>query len=491
MEKKPTTDKSTPEIKPVTGVWEITMGCNMRCGHCGSSCEDALPDELTTDEALALADQIADLGLRWITLSGGEPLTRRDLPLLVKRLSSQSVAVNIITNGWILEPELIQELKDSGISTIAISLDGLKETHDSIRQKGSYDRIFKTFKALQGAGVATGAVTTVSNANLSELPEMRKALMDNGIKSWQLQIGFPMGNFKERPEWVIAPEKVNDLIDFCYETAMEGEINVYPADCLGYYSEKELKIRQKVNKSDVKSMWRGCNAGIRVLGFLHNGDIIGCTSIRDRSFIEGNIRDKSLREIWENPEGFAWRKKMTKDKLAGDCTTCNYGSICLGGCPNTRLTMNGDIHSENLYCVYNLALKKLKENLKSITDVGRLIADARQAMAGGGNQAAAFLTSQALTIEPENKEALALNGYAEFMCGNYLECEEANRKILEIYPEETYAMKGLGLALHKRGFSDQGLKLLEQAAEMTKHEDTDILNDLAYVKQEMALKAAQ
>ena len=60
--------------QPMTAVWEITMGCNMRCKHCGSSCENALPDELTTEEALDLADQIADLGLTWITLSGGEPL---------------------------------------------------------------------------------------------------------------------------------------------------------------------------------------------------------------------------------------------------------------------------------------------------------------------------------------------------------------------------------------------------------------------------------
>jgi len=56
------------EYTPATAVWEVTMGCNMRCGHCGSSCEDKLPDELTTDEALLLADQMADIGLRWVTL---------------------------------------------------------------------------------------------------------------------------------------------------------------------------------------------------------------------------------------------------------------------------------------------------------------------------------------------------------------------------------------------------------------------------------------
>ena len=90
------------KYQPITCVWEVTMGCNMRCGHCGSSCMEPLSDELTTEEALNLCGQIAELGLKWITLSGGEPLTRKDIPLLVKRLSSLGVTVNIITNGWLL-----------------------------------------------------------------------------------------------------------------------------------------------------------------------------------------------------------------------------------------------------------------------------------------------------------------------------------------------------------------------------------------------------
>lgn len=73
------------KYQPMTDVWEVTMGCNMRCGHCGSSCAEALPEELTSKEALDLCDEIAQLGLRWITLSGGEPLTRKDIHHLVAR----------------------------------------------------------------------------------------------------------------------------------------------------------------------------------------------------------------------------------------------------------------------------------------------------------------------------------------------------------------------------------------------------------------------
>ena len=473
------------EYKPVTAVWEVTMGCNMRCGHCGSSCEERLPDELETHEALSLIDQIADLGLKWITISGGEPLLRDDLPQLVQKFVSRSVAVNIITNGWLIDSETAEKLKASGVSTVAISIDGTEEVHDSIRKKGSFARIREAVAHLKHAGVTIGAVTTISNKNIDLLPELRRMFIDMGVSSWQVQPGLPMGNFKERPDWVIDPEQVPGIIDFCYETAMEGKIRIFPADCLGYYTEKEMIVRQKSGIGGAVSMWDGCNAGVRSFGILHNGDILGCTSIREKSFVEGNIREQPLSDIWLNPESFDWRRKMSKAQLSGDCAICIYGSKCLGGCPNTRLTMNDDMYSENHYCVYNLALKELREQLCQQDDAQWLVTQAKNCLENKDFQTAAFFTDRALTIEPENKTALAVKGFAEFMCGNYALCESANKKALELDPNDTYAMKGLGLALHKLGDSVKGLEYLEQAAKMTDYADADIMNDLNFVRQEM------
>ncbi|MDR2889411.1 MAG: radical SAM protein, partial [Lachnospiraceae bacterium] len=126
--------------QPITCVWEVTMGCNMRCGHCGSSCTNPLKDELNTVEALDLCDQIAGLGVQWITLSGGEPLTRKDITKLVGRLHDKGVTVNLITNGWALNETMAVQLKESGIATVAISIDGTEAIHDQIRKEGSFAR---------------------------------------------------------------------------------------------------------------------------------------------------------------------------------------------------------------------------------------------------------------------------------------------------------------------------------------------------------------
>ncbi len=476
------------KYQPLTCVWEVTMGCNMRCGHCGSSCTEPLPDELNTEEALDLIDQLKQIGLKWITLSGGEPLTRKDLPLLVKRLSQHSIIVNMITNGWLMNEKIAKTLKENGISTVAISIDGTEEIHDSIRRKGSFARAANAFSMLRSLGITVGAVTTVSQKNIHILPELRDQLIQMGVNSWQLQIGLPMGNFVKQPDWLIEPEQVDSLIDFCYETSLQDKIKIFPADCIGYYTKKEIIVRQRTYKTDHTPLWDGCNAGIRGFGILQNGDILGCTSIRSPEFIEGNIRQRKLSEIWEDPTKFTWRRSLKKNELKGECADCTYGSKCLGGCPNTRLTTKGSIYSENNYCSYNIALKKLKKDLESKSNQEELFETALRKLKENSFQEAALIINRYLELQANNPDALKLQGFAEFMCGNYGLSERANRKVLEMFPEDTYAMKGLGLALHKQGKSREGIEFVERAAGITNYSDQDILHDLSVIRNELASK---
>ncbi|MBO4291532.1 MAG: radical SAM protein [Lachnospiraceae bacterium] len=467
--------------QPITGVWEVTMGCNMRCGHCGSSCEGSLPGELNTEEALDLCDQIAELGLKWITLSGGEPLTRKDTPELVKRLSGNGVIVNIITNGWLLNGKMAQKLKDSGISTVAISIDGTPAIHDKIRKKGAFEHARQAFHAMAELGIETGAVTTITKQNIDILSDLKEELIGMGVKTWQVQLGLPMGNLKERPDWLLEPAQVRDVIDFCYSTAKEGRIRIYPADCIGYYSKKDLETRRISYRADSYALWDGCNAGVRGFGILHNGDILGCTSIRSKEFIEGNIRERRLREIWEDENAFSWRRQLTKEKLAGSCKTCIYGSKCLGGCPNTRLTMKGSIYEENEYCVYNLSLKEKEKKYAKCDSASALLSLAESLISQGDYQEAAFALKRAQKIEPDNANVYRAMGYSEFMCGNYESCLEANEKALELNSADTYAMGGRALAIFRLGQKEEGIRIMREAVALSGGRDQNLLQDLRYM----------
>lgn len=468
--------------KPVTCVWEVTMGCNMRCGHCGSSCAEPLPDELTTGEAISVIDQISEMGLRWVTLSGGEPLTRKDLPILVERLNRKGVVVNIITNGWLMTKEMARKLKDAGISTVAISIDGPKEIHDIVRKEGAFDHAVLAIKNLKSLGITVGTVTTISKLNINKLKELKETLISIGVDSWQVQLGLPMGNFKERPDWVVEPKEVDNIIDFCYETAKEGRIQIFPADCIGYYSHKDLKTKEIAFKSGVYPVWDGCNAGVNSFGLLHNGDILGCTSIRSREFIEGNLKEMSLKDIWYDENTFLWRRAITKKQLKGMCSVCKYGEACLGGCPNTRLTMKGSIYDENEYCSYNVAMKNKVTYLEKESDLENLLFKAESLAVNDKYQESALVLDRILALDKNNIKALRLKGYVEFQCGNYDSSENANKKALGIIPEDPYSLKGLGLSLHMQGDSKNGLTYLQKAAEITNFKDEDIMNDLHIVE---------
>ena len=355
--------------KLTTAVWEITMGCNMRCKHCGSSCAEALPDELNTSEALEVCDQLKDLGLKVITLSGGEPTTRSDWHIIAKRLVDNGIITSIITNGWLIDENFIHNAITSGIRSVCLSIDGLEKTHDFIRRSGSFNKSIKALKELRKNNISTSVITSINKENICELEELYQLLSDLGVNSWQLQIALPMGNFAKRPEWLIEPQDILSIIDFAYNK-IGGKLLIVLADCIGYYSNKDIKVNE--NFLNDNWSWTGCGAGKHVIGILHNGDIVACTSIRDTTLVAGNIREKSSKSIWESPDSFKCNRNFVSCMLKGFCRVCRYTERCLGGCSNSRYCINGSFESENRYCAYNVEMKKWKKYLESLNDISEI-----------------------------------------------------------------------------------------------------------------------
>ncbi len=463
------------------------MGCNMRCKHCGSSCHEALPGELTTKEALQLCDELGDLGLQWVALSGGEPTTRRDWHLIAERLSKNGVIPNIITNGWLFDQEILSQAISSGVGTIAFSIDGLQETHDFIRREGSYRKTMQAIELCRRGNMAATAITTVNKINLGELKALKQELVMRDVREWQVQIGIPMGNMAEHRGMVIEPADIDIIIDLAYECMRESSIEVILGDCIGYYNLKEIEVFKK--RCGGTYSRQGCTAGKYTFGILHNGDILGCTSIRDKKFVEGNIRTTPLKTIWENPHSFSWNRNIKKEDLGGFCTKCRFGDRCLGGCSNTRLTTEGSIYAENRYCSYNHAVKEKIKLFQQIHPTEKLIAMGRNFAEKGYFQ----LAESALDVVLQRKDAggdtdlLNLYGYVSFKLGNYQVALQANEQVLQREPDSVYALKGKGLCLYRLGNSEEGIKFLKRAVSLTDESFMDPYFDLALVLSETGL----
>lgn len=475
------------EYKAIAAVWEVTMGCNMRCKHCGSSCEKPLPDELTTEEALKLCDDLGKLGLQWITLSGGEPTTRKDLYKIAQRLTENNIVPTMITNGWLLNEEMIDKAIESGVNTIAFSIDGLEDTHDFIRKKGSFKRSMAAMEMIKHKNINCSAITTINNRNIKELRELKDVLIDKGVRGWQIQLGLPMGNMAKNIDLIAQPFHVDQVIDFAYDAMLEGKIDIQLADCMGYFNLKEIEVRKKSEGSETYG-WTGCFAGKNVLGILNNGDITACTSIRDKKFIAGNIKNRPIREIWEDPESFSWNRNMKKEDLEGFCGKCKYGEICKGGCTNSRLTHGESIYSENKYCSYNFAFSRARNQLASVDSAEELYNKADKFHKKGNLQLAQVALELALQKEPDNKKVLNLYGYCSFMLGNYKDSKMANEKLLSFDSNDPCANKGMGLSIARTGEIDKGIEYLKKAVKLSDDEFLDAYYDLAVILEENGRK---
>jgi radical SAM protein with 4Fe4S-binding SPASM domain len=427
--------------------------------------------------------------MQWVTLSGGEPLTRKDWPEIAAGLRRNGIIPNMISNGWLLSDDMVAKVRDAGIGTMAISLDGLEETHDGIRKAGSFGRARKAFAALKAAGVHTGAITTLNRRNMPELPRLRETLEEWGVDSWQLQVGIPMGSMSEHRDLILPRDATQGILDFCLETALRRRIRVFPADCLGYFSPEEELVRQIGMDAPGPVRWEGCNAGKRSFGLLHDGDVLGCTSIRDRTLVEGNVRERPLDEIWNDPTRFVWAREMRRTDLAGACLECVHGEVCLGGCPNSRLTMNGSMRSESPWCAYADATRRTRGLLEGRTDSEELLARARKYVSEGEDQLALLVLDRVAELGVRGVEALAIQGFVHFRMGHFDRCVEANQMLLQREPGHSYAMNGMGMAMVRLGQVQDGIAWMERAVQHAGPEFPDPGHDLAVIRRELGIPA--
>lgn len=186
-------------------VWELTLACCFGCRYCGSAGGRARADELSTAECLDTADQLAELGCRRVSLIGGEVFLRRDWAQIAGRLTGRGAAVAVITNGYLMSPEVLAQLREAGAESVAVSIDGPEDVHDAGRQAGSFRRAMDAVGALVNAGIPASVISTLRRDCVGRLEELYRVLEGSGIAAWQLQACSPMGNAARGLDWRMDP----------------------------------------------------------------------------------------------------------------------------------------------------------------------------------------------------------------------------------------------------------------------------------------------
>ena len=331
---------------PGCAVWEITLACNLKCIHCGSSAGKKRADELNTEEALHLCEELKGIGSQGVALMGGEPLLRPDWATIAERVHDLGMELSIITNGWLGQSdEVTQQIVDLSPECVSVSLDGGDaSTHDMIRGvPGSFNRATKAIDRYVSLGLPTSVITTVHKMNLKDLTKIREFLRGKGI-AWQIQTATPHGRLERKH--VLSQEEFYSVALFMAATrkTMADELMVAGAHDMGYFSTilPELQV----------GPWQGCQAGMGTLGIQSNGSILGCLALQD-DFVEGNIRERPLKEIWNDESLFRYSRHVKRSDVKAHCAKCEFASYCKGGCSAVSVSMGHGLHQDP-YCLRHI-----------------------------------------------------------------------------------------------------------------------------------------
>jgi radical SAM protein with 4Fe4S-binding SPASM domain len=345
--------------RPAYAVWEITLKCDLACHHCGSRAGRERPDELTTVEALDLVAQIAALGVKECTLIGGEAYLRDDWAEIARAVREAGMVCSVTTGGRGMTPERAQAAVAAGIQQVSVSVDGHQATHDALRGVvGSHAAAMAALANLRAAGMKVTVNTQIGRTNLAELPTLFESLVSAGAAAWQTQLTVAMGRAADDPGLILEPHQVLEVMPVLAAIKKRADqvgVRVWPGNNIGYFGPFESVLKGSFPRGHSAS----CGAGRSTLGIEANGDIKGCPSLPTADYVGGNVRDYSLKEIWERAPALRFTRARTVDDLWGYCRGCYYAETCQAGCTWTSHVLFGK-PGNNPFC-HHRAIELLRE----------------------------------------------------------------------------------------------------------------------------------
>jgi len=325
-------------------VWSCTKRCNFYCLHCAKDAGDPLPDELTTQEAKDLLEQIARLGTP-LYIAGVEPLLRPDILELTQHCRELGLDVYLKTNGWYLDERVADRLASDNIKII-IGLSGNEELQDRIRGRGSFQRAMTAARLAAARDNLLGISVWLTRLMLHQLTELVDLALGVGAKEFSLADYIPQGKTKEFYKKLMpTPEEYETILHTVYRLykELEGRITVFPYTIFSRRIMKTKEPQLELSKACSLHDW---------LEIGEDGKVYSCRSM---GLLVGDLRKDSLKDIWERlPESDTGRligKLYDRGHIQGKCGLCEYFDIC-GGCRARAYALTGNMFAADPACPY-------------------------------------------------------------------------------------------------------------------------------------------
>jgi len=346
--------------RPVV-VWNITRRCNLRCVHCyAHATENALPNELTTDEGFRLIDNLTEFGVPVLLFSGGEPLVRKDLPELARYAVKKGMRAVISTNGTLITEATAKTLKEIGLSYVGISLDGMEKINDRFRgMQGAFRSAMDGIRNCQAAGIKVGLRFTINRFNVGEIPKIFGLLEEMEIpRVCFYHLVYAGRGSKLVEEDLTAAESrravdlIMDLTRKLHDKGKPKEVLTVDNHADGPYLYMRLRTENPERAKEVLALLKmneGNNSGRGIGCISWDGEVYADQFWRHYSF--GNIKDRPFSEIWTDTSNPLMKQLKEKKKhLKGRCATCRWLDICAGNFRVRAEAVTGDVWAPDPAC---------------------------------------------------------------------------------------------------------------------------------------------
>ena len=329
-----------PEInRPLWLLAELTFKCPLQCAYCSNPLDFAkYKDELSTEEWLDVLRQGRKLGAVQLGFSGGEPLVRKDLEILVKEARNMGYYTNLITSTVGMDIDRVKGLKEAGLDHIQISFQASDaELNDMLAGTKAFQHKLDMAKAVKEQGFGMVLNFVIHKGNIDYIENMLALSVELGADYVELAssqyYGFALLN---RDQLLPSAEQLEkaEAIAHRYQDEQEGKMKIYYI--IPDYYEKRPK--------PCMNGW-----GKIFLTIAPDGTALPCHSARILPDIEfPNVRDHDLKHIWHESEAFnhfrgdAWMKEP--------CRTCPEKEKDFGGCRCQAYLLTGDAAAADPVC---------------------------------------------------------------------------------------------------------------------------------------------
>lgn len=333
---------------PILVSWNVTRLCNLACGHCYLDAvqrERESPDELSGVEALGVVEQVADLAPgAMLVFSGGEPLMRRDLPVLVEAAARRGLMPVVGTNGTLLSERRARELKDAGAAGVGISLDSAgPEFHDRLRGlPGAWAGAMDGVLAARRTGMAVLLQATLFAENRDDLVPLADIAESVGAMALNLFVLVCTGRGVTQTD--LPPAACEETLARIIRLQRERPNVMIRARCAPYV-RRLLGLRAGDGAEGYADWSSACLAGRSYFRITPQGEVTPCPYIPDAV---GDLRKTALREIWETHPALT---RLRTGLPAGRCGDCDFRYSC-GGCRARALAAHGDLMAEDPKCTH-------------------------------------------------------------------------------------------------------------------------------------------